>query len=156
MHFDTFWKVIGKRNDKITVLDCNMWKGRLYGPFLILCSCKQYFDLQTTNRFCKGTTFWNCIEFWGWVFYMQHCDSILTRCQGPRGKMGIITDLVIYTQPLYKLIRIVNSLHQVFTYVNKYLSTIIWNGTSVSICGFIIITHELFINRSINGCMLVK
>ena len=60
--FDTFERIYLEPHWKNNCLDCKLWKRRLYGAFLR--SCKQYFDMQRTNRFCKGTTFENCIELY--------------------------------------------------------------------------------------------
>ena len=38
-----------------------------------------------------------------------HCNSIITRSSGSTGKKRVITDLVIYMRPLFKLVKIVNA-----------------------------------------------
>ena len=81
-----------------------------------------------------------------------HCDSIITRSSVSREKIPVIKDCIIYTRPLFKLIKVVNATSLPGFHIRKQM---VWD-ISHSVFSCKVITHEIFINRGINRCMLVK
>ena len=76
---------------------------------------------------------------------------------GVHGKKRVITDHFIYTRLLFKILNATSS--HVFTYVNKCPTQrhLVWDIRQwLSVFSFIVITHTLFINRSINRCTFIN
>jgi len=77
----------------------------------------------------------------------------------PWEKIHVITDRVIYTQPLFKLIKIVNTTSLPGIQIRKPMHHPASFGKghqSVYLVLYVAETHKIFVNRGINRCMLVK
>ena len=78
---------------------------------------------------------------------------------GVHGKKAVITDCVIYTQPLIKFIKMVNAVSFPGFHIHKQMPhppSFGMGRQSVYLVVCMVITHKIFINRIINRCMLVK
>ena len=71
-------------------------------------------------------------------------------------KICVITDCLMYTRPLFKLIKIVNEASSPGFHIRKQMphQPSFGVGHQSVVVSFIVMTHLLFINRSINRCVL--
>ena len=74
-------------------------------------------------------------------------------------KKRVKTDRVIYTRPLFKLIKIINAISLPGFHIRKQIPrppSFGMGHQSVYLVLYVVITHKIFLNHVIDRCMLVK